>query len=229
MGWGRDGTIDQQMVDVLANFQYPAPLSPDTPDRVEIDLDKQVLTVYRDWQISLISTTSTGNGKKFCGGADGCQYAITPTGRYEFQWHVNGWRDGDLGRLYNPWYFNGGIAVHGYNDVPTGPASHGCARIPMHTSEHFGDLVSKGMAVYVLGTQAPATGGPLPPDNGSTTTTTTVAPPTTPAPAPAAPPPPAPTTPPTAPPTTPPPTTEPPTTTTTTTTTTVAAAADPVT
>ena len=100
---------------------------------------RQVLTVYKGHQVARITTTSTGTGRKFCGGADGCQYAITPAGTYEFQRHVNGWRDGDLGRLYNPWYFNGGIAVHGYSSVPTQPASHGCARIPMHVAEYFGD------------------------------------------------------------------------------------------
>jgi len=28
-------------------------------------------------------------------------------------------------------YFNGGIAFHGYPDVPAYPASHGCARLPL--------------------------------------------------------------------------------------------------
>jgi len=167
MGWPRDGVIDQPFVDALANFTYPQPLVPaGEADRVEIDLDRQVLTVYKGWQVALISTTSTGSGKRFCGGADGCQYAVTPVGRYQFTWHVNGWRNGDLGRLYNPWYFNGGIAVHGYPSVPTKPASHGCARIPMETSDIFDTLVYEGMAVYVLGIQAPPGGYPADSVNG---------------------------------------------------------------
>ena len=53
-GWPRDGVITQQMVDTLANFQYPAPLKPDSEaDRVEIDLDKQVLTLYKGYQVAL--------------------------------------------------------------------------------------------------------------------------------------------------------------------------------
>jgi hypothetical protein len=188
-GWPRDGIIDQAFVDVLATFRYPEPLVPQPePDRVEIDLDRQLLTVYRQWQVALVTTTSTGNGRRFCGGADGCQYAVTPTGRYEFQWHVNGWRDGDLGRLYNPWYFNGGIAVHGYTSVPTQPASHGCARIPMHVSEHFGDFVAKGMPVYVLGTEAPRTGTAAPPAPAPTAPRPAPAPTTTPPPPPPPPP-----------------------------------------
>src|SRR5262249_61511256 len=88
-----------------------------------------------------------------------------PAGNYDFQWHVNGWREGSLGRLYNPWYFNGGIAVHGYPSVPTYPASHGCARIPMHIADYFGTLVYKNMPVYVVGTPATPSGGPLPKHN----------------------------------------------------------------
>ncbi|MET1002467.1 MAG: L,D-transpeptidase family protein [Acidimicrobiia bacterium] len=167
-GWPRDGVIDQVWVDALNVFQFPFPLVQDAPeaDRVEIDLDKQVITVYKGYQVALITTTSTGNGKRFCGGTDGCQYAVTPAGKYKFQWHVNGWRDGDLGQLYNPWYFNGGIAVHGYTSVPTKPASHGCARVPMHVSEVFNTLVYKDMTVYVLGIQAPEGGYPADSPNG---------------------------------------------------------------
>jgi hypothetical protein len=217
MGWDRNGTIDQQFVNTISAFKYPAPARPTGgADRVEIDLDKQVLTLYKGYQVKLITTTSTGSGRKFCGGDDGCQYAITPAGNYDFQWHVNGWRDGSLGRLYNPWYFNGGIAVHGYTSVPTYPASHGCARIPMHIAEYFGTLVSKDMPVYVVGAQAAPSGGPLPKNNptSSTAPAATQAPATPPPTAP-------PTAPHTAPPTAPP-TTKPATTTTHTTTTTAA-------
>jgi peptidoglycan hydrolase-like protein with peptidoglycan-binding domain len=145
----RTGVVDQATVDALSNFTY-APLVPTGEgDRVEIDLDKQVLTVYRNWQVVLMTTTSTGTGKRFCGGSDGCQYAITPAGKFKFTWHHNGWRQGKLGRLYNPWYFNGGIAVHGYSSVPTQPGSHGCSRIPMHIAKYWHTLVKQGDAVYV--------------------------------------------------------------------------------
>jgi hypothetical protein len=213
LGWERNGVIDQPFVDALARWQYPQPLVPNgEADRVEIDLDRQVLTVYKGYQVALVTTTSTGNGKRFCGGNDGCQYAVTPPGRYVFQWHVNGWRDGDLGRLYNPWYFNGGIAVHGYQSVPVQPASHGCARIPMHISEYFGDLVYKDMAVYVMGAQIATSGGPLDQGGGGAPrpTPAPTAPPVT---APPAPPPTQPAAPPETPPTTPAPSTTAPATT----------------
>jgi peptidoglycan hydrolase-like protein with peptidoglycan-binding domain len=168
----RDGVIGPNVRFVMENFKYMPAKPKAEGNRVEIDLDKQVLTVFKKWQPILISTTSTGSGDHFCGGEDGCQYAITPAGKYNFYYLSNGWDDGKLGKMYNPYYFNGGIAVHGLASVPAYPASHGCARIPLDIAEYFPLLVDKGEAVYVVGTpMQPGDGyvGPAP-----TTTTTTV-------------------------------------------------------
>lgn len=174
-GMPRNGRIGQAEAFTLMAFHYPDPLAgPDRePTRIEIDLDRQVLILWVDHQIRLISPTSTGNGEHFCGGDDGCQYAVTPAGKYAVQWEYPGWKKGKLGTLYNPVYFNGGIAVHGYTSVPTYPASHGCARVPMHIAEYFQSLVSRGDAVYVIGTpRGPAAGsGPPPPPPTAATTT----------------------------------------------------------
>jgi peptidoglycan hydrolase-like protein with peptidoglycan-binding domain len=190
-GLPRNGRIGPAERLYLMAFKYPAPLTGIDREakRVEIDLDRQLLTVYSHHLVVLITTTSTGDGDYFCGGDDGCQYAITPAGKYAFTWRYPGWRQGKLGRLYNPVYFNGGIAVHGYSSVPTEPASHGCARIPMHVAEYFPSLVDGGDPVYVIGTPAAPEGG-----GGGTTATTapattapTTAAPTTTAPTTAAP------------------------------------------
>ncbi len=174
---GRVGPAERLL---LMAFKYPVPLAgPDREaKRVEIDLDRQVLTVYDGHMVVLITTTSTGDGDYFCGGDDGCQYAVTPPGKFAFTWRHPGWRTAKLGRLYNPVYFNGGIAVHGYSSVPTEAASHGCARIPMRIAEYFPGLVQRGDAVYVFGTPAgPGDDEPSPPPSGPPTATT--APPTT--------------------------------------------------
>ena len=93
-----------------------------------------------------------------------------------------------LGRLYNPVYFNYGIAVHGMTSVPNYPASKGCVRIPMHIAEYFPSLVQNGDHVYVFdGVKEPEAYGAQPPpidtvDPDAPPTTTTVepsAPPTT--------------------------------------------------
>jgi hypothetical protein len=122
---------------------------------------------------------------------------------------VVGRRESQLGGMYNPVYFNKGIAVHGANEVPDNPASHGCIRIPMHISDYYQSLVAKGDQVFVFdGVKEPEAYGAQVPrfnwtdPNYTTTTTTTVAPVVT------------------SPPTTLAPVTTPPTTTSTTTTTT---------
>ncbi len=177
LGLPRDGRIGPLVKLGLEHFRFRPAMPKAEGDRVEIDLDTQVLTVYKHWQPILITTTSTGSGNHFCGGADGCQYAITPTGHYHFEYLHKGWDDGKLGKMWNPYYFNGGIAVHGLASVPPYPASHGCARIPMDIANYFPLLVTKGESVYVVGTpMAPGSGyvGPAP-----TTTTTTTTPPST--------------------------------------------------
>ena len=80
-----------------------------------------------------------------------CEDANTPSGDFSFYEFRSGWDKSPLGQLYNPYSFNKGIAVHGYESVPTTPASHGCVRIPMHISEYFHDLVHRGDPVHVYG------------------------------------------------------------------------------
>jgi hypothetical protein len=83
--------------------------------------------------------------------------------------------------MWNPYYFNGGIAIHGLDSVPNYPASHGCARIPMHIASYFPTLVTVGESVYVVGTaMKPGNGyiGPVP-STTATTSSTAPAPPTT--------------------------------------------------
>ena len=155
----RGGRIGAAEANVLTNFAYPAPLHPDAePNRTEIDVTKQVITLYENYQVRLITTTSTASGQWFCYDTPKraptqhiCEVATTPSGRYAYYLFRNGIDNGDLGGLYNPYYFFKGRAIHGYDSVPTEPASHGCARIPMHISEYWHTLVHDGDAVYVDG------------------------------------------------------------------------------
>lgn len=178
-GLPRSGRIDAITRIAISNFKFPKPLVKNgEADRVEIDLDRQVLVLWKNYQIILITTASTGSGEHFCGGADGCQYAVTPPGKFHLQYHFNGWKEGKLGKMWNPYFFNGGIAIHGLASVPPYPASHGCTRIPMDIATYFASLVSKDEAVYVVG--APSHTGPNPPPTvppattSSTSTSTTV-------------------------------------------------------
>lgn len=153
------GRIGPQDLVALQTMTYAVPLQPTgEPNRTEVDITKQVLTLYQNYQVRLITTVSTGAGESYCYSTPRvnptrrvCEVATTPSGRFTYTRFVSGWDPSPLGRLYNPFYFNGGIAVHGYPEVPTHPASHGCVRIPMYVSEYFHTLVNKGDPVYVFG------------------------------------------------------------------------------
>jgi peptidoglycan hydrolase-like protein with peptidoglycan-binding domain len=190
-GLAPDGRIGPEVQAALANPPFPAPLVPNgEATRIEVDLARQLMFVYTDGNLRLITHVSTGSGEEYCAGNDCGNRAITPEGAFRFMWRYSGWRESRLGKLYNPVYFTGsGIAVHGSASVPTYPASHGCVRIPMHIAEYFPSLVARGDAVYVLSGPgaAPATppssgqpAGPPPADPPtSPETTTTTAPPAT--------------------------------------------------
>jgi peptidoglycan hydrolase-like protein with peptidoglycan-binding domain len=191
-GMGPDGRVGPNVQEAL---NHPAAVSPLVPDgggtRVEVDLRRQVLFLYKDGGLRLITHVSTGSGKKYCAEGDCNNTAITPIGSFRFAWRYSGWRESRLGKLYNPVYFtNSGVAVHGALSVPTYPASHGCVRIPMHIAGYFPSLVKRGDPVYVtdgrpVGPPPPTPTGPPPPDKPTTpgddtaTSSTTAPPPTT--------------------------------------------------
>ena len=187
-GLAPDGRVGPAVQEALANPPAVAPLVPDgEPTRVEVDKARQLLFLYEDGDLRLITHVSTGSGEEYCSRGRCGRKAITPEGAYRFMWRYDGWRESELGKLYNPVYFTGsGIAVHGSSSVPTYPASHGCVRIPMHIAEYFPSLVARGDAVYVLSGPGASVGQPPsgepsgpPPSDPPTSpdTTTTTAPP----------------------------------------------------
>jgi peptidoglycan hydrolase-like protein with peptidoglycan-binding domain len=136
------------------------------PNHLEVDIPKQVAILWANGQPRLITHISTGSGKNWCENGV-CGVAVTPAGVYKFDRRYSGWRQSDLGLLYNPVYFNYGIAVHGAIQVPKYPASHGCIRIPMHIAQYFPTLVKAGDPVFVFdGVKPPQEyGSPPPPPN----------------------------------------------------------------
>ena len=177
-GLERTGRATDDVLAALATAKTPPPLVPNGGEnRVEIDIPRQVLFLYKANTLQKILPISSGNNKRFC--SEGwCRRAVTPGGSYGFYRQGRGWETGPLGSLYNPVYFNGGIAVHGSRSVPAYPASHGCIRIPMSSAEWFPSQVQLGMPVHVYGvegqppTPGVATGSP-------STTAPVIVPPTT--------------------------------------------------
>ncbi len=153
------------------------PLRPNgTPTHVEVYLPSQTAVLFQDGKPRLITHISTGTGQEWC--EEGyCSVAITPGGVYQFGRRVDGWDDSVLGQLFNPVYFNYGVAIHGAYNVPLYPASHSCVRIPMHIAKYFPSLVKRGDQVFVFdGVKDPEAYGAQPPpfntkDPSATTTT----------------------------------------------------------
>ena len=154
-GLARTGRVGGQTLDALRSGLTPPPIVPDGgPDRIEVSLPKQYLALYRGGELLRILSISTGDGRPFCTldpetGETACDKAITPPGSFRVTRRVIGWRESKLGLMYNPLYFNGGIAVHGAPSVPGRPASHGCVRIPMVSADYMPTVVPNGMPVYV--------------------------------------------------------------------------------
>lgn len=171
-GMARTGRATDDVVAALATATSPPALVPTGGEnRVEIDIPRQVLFLYKANTLQKILTISSGNNKRFC--SEGwCRRAVTPGGSYAFYRQGRGWETGPLGSLYNPVYFNGGIAVHGSKSVPAQPASHGCVRIPMSAAEWFPGQVHIGMPVHVVGVP----GQPPNPEARLASTTATTSP-----------------------------------------------------
>jgi peptidoglycan hydrolase-like protein with peptidoglycan-binding domain len=164
-GLSRSGRVNAQTLAALETAADPEPLlATGGADRVEVDLQKQYLALYKGGAIYRLLSISSGSGKEFCvydpeTKKTECDKAVTPGGSFRVRSRWVGWRESKLGLLYNPLYFNGGIAIHGAPSVPATPASHGCVRIPMISAQWFPEQVADGTPVYVFGGQE---GAPVP-------------------------------------------------------------------
>lgn len=97
---------------------------------IEIDLDRQLLLAVEDGRVVTVINASSGNGERF--EAKGRSYrAGTPTGTFQVGRQVDANYESslELGSMWRPKFFTGGIAVHGSGSIPPWPASHGCIRV----------------------------------------------------------------------------------------------------
>lgn len=117
-------------------------------EHLEVDLDRQVLLLVNQEGPVRVLPVSTGSGKEFI--SDGqTSVAYTPRGRFVVYDKTYGWEDGVGGSVYYANYISGGVAIHGYESVPTKPASHGCIRIPMFAARELSKLLPLGTIVLV--------------------------------------------------------------------------------
>lgn len=137
-------TIDE--LNAIRNASRPAPRDGDY-EHVEVDIDRQVLLLIDGKGGILVLPVSTGTDKPFF--YDGQEsIAYTPRGRFVVYDKTLG-RDEMFPGVYYPNYISGGIAIHGYENVPGQPASHGCIRIPMFAARAVSARLPLGTIVLV--------------------------------------------------------------------------------
>lgn len=147
-GLKRTGVLDDKVLMAIRLATKPVAKHSGSA-HVEIDLTRQVILLVDDaGEVRSVLSTSTGNGERYFSEGK-WQKAHTPTGTFKIQRQIKGVRKAPLGTIYNPSYFNGGIAIHGSNSIPVTAASHGCARIPRFADKDFVNMVKVGMPVYV--------------------------------------------------------------------------------
>lgn len=172
----REKVTDEVTPELWDRMQDPIVVKPRRPqgtgNHIEIYLPIQVMIVFHDDAARLITHISSGeldeNGdpKPYCEdivktidengvpleepiAGESCGVAKTPGGVFKIGRMEQGPYQGALGGMWDPVYFNYGIAIHGAMEIPLYPASHGCIRIERHIGEYFQDLIGKGDTVYV--------------------------------------------------------------------------------
>ena len=138
----RDGTFRRNTRIAIRRQRIPSPERRlNRRVRAEVLLDRQLLLIIHGAHVIRTVPISTGAG----GG--------TPPGKYNvYSKAPNSWSK--RYKVWLPWasYFNGGIAFHGYPDVPVYAASHGCVRVPVKFAREVYRLLPAGARVDVITT-----------------------------------------------------------------------------
>jgi peptidoglycan hydrolase-like protein with peptidoglycan-binding domain len=146
MGFDADGRVDQRTADALTAMTERPTARADSGTLVEVDKGRQLLFFVIDGRTEWVLNTSTGNGEAYTEpdkntpGEMISGVSITPSGLHKVnRERPDGWWEGDLGEIYRPKYFVGGVAVHGSNSIPNYPASHGCVRVSVPAMDWIWD------------------------------------------------------------------------------------------
>ena len=137
---GRDGVAGPMTKAALARAKRPTPRTSAAGRRVEVLLDRQLALYIENGRV--VRTLHVASG------APGFE---TPTGTFSvFRKEQNSWSIPY--KVWLPWasYFVGGVAFHQSPDVPAGPASHGCVRVPVYDARWLYDHLPNGTRVTVL-------------------------------------------------------------------------------
>ncbi|HZD80714.1 MAG TPA: L,D-transpeptidase family protein [Actinomycetota bacterium] len=133
-GMPRTGTVDAAVWRRLADPRIPKPRFTAKAFHIEVDQTRQVLYTVRGGEVTNVIHVSTG--------ANGA----THDGSFRVHRKLAGFSPNGL---YYPSYFDGLRAIHGWTEVPSYPASHGCVRVPYWDARWIFRLAVLGTRVFV--------------------------------------------------------------------------------
>jgi lipoprotein-anchoring transpeptidase ErfK/SrfK len=154
------GEVDPATAALITGVEERGRGSSDNGTLVEVDKTKQLLFLIVNGKTLWTFNTSTGSEIPYEAVNQKQPWkvergdSVTPNGLWVVdRQRTDGWWEGDLGKIYRPKYFRGGVAVHGMTSIPDYPASHGCVRVSVPAMDFIWslDLVNLGTPVWVHG------------------------------------------------------------------------------
>jgi len=133
-GRSRVSYVTESTWRALASPKIPKPKFSWPKYHIEVDQTKQVLYRVKKNKVISIMHVSTGAG------------SATRNGTFNFDSKLAGY---SRKRLYHPSFFDGARAIHGWPEVPTYNASHGCVRVPMWQATWIFSKVEIGQLIRI--------------------------------------------------------------------------------
>jgi N-acetylmuramoyl-L-alanine amidase len=130
----------------------PVPDRPEQPHRLEVDIGNQLIYLLEDNEVTQTFPTSTGGEYSYYSiRTSTYAYGRTPRGEFRLYSFYAGWSCDPLYGwcIHNPWGFTDLYALHGYDEVPPYPASHGCVRLTVWDSSWIAPHLYVGMPMFI--------------------------------------------------------------------------------
>jgi lipoprotein-anchoring transpeptidase ErfK/SrfK len=151
------GSEEEQLLMAATTLNVPLNAPVDAERWVHVDQTCQVMFVGAGAdQLQFIFPTSTGQP-----GFETRLQDASKVYRYDPAFDNDGWHDSTEfpvpednpinGNMYKPLYFDGGLAIHGANNVPTSPQSKGCARLRVGDQDQLLDWLGIGEVTQPIG------------------------------------------------------------------------------
>ena len=132
-GQPKDGVVTPQLeAMILAQPAQPMLRPAMGPTHTEVDLTRQVILVWKDGRLALVSHVSTGSQVPYCENGH-CGNAVTPVGTYDYYRRVDGWRNGPARQALQPRLLR---RRHRGARCAVGAEPPGVARLRAHPDAH---------------------------------------------------------------------------------------------